>query len=68
MDIDRETVEEIAVSALAVGLFVAVIVGIGMVFSPGGSEFSDQGALVLVAAIAGFVVVMTGIGYFLSGR
>ena len=68
MDIDRETVEEIAVSALAVGLFVVVIVGIGTVFSPGGAEFSDQGALVLVGAIAGFVLVMTGIGYFLSGR
>lgn len=68
MDIDRETVEEIAVSVLAVGLFVAVIVGIGTAFSPGGAELSNQGALVLVGAIAAFVLLMTGVGYVLSGR
>lgn len=68
MDIERETIEEIVVSALAVGPFVAVIVGIGMAFSPGGAEFGDQGALALVGAIVGFVLVMTGVGYFLSGR
>jgi len=67
MDIERETVVEIAVSVAAVALFVAVIVGIGATYGTP-SELSDTGALALVGAIVGFVFLMTGIGYFLSGR
>ncbi|MFB6172375.1 MAG: hypothetical protein ABEJ23_07555 [Haloarculaceae archaeon] len=67
MDVERETVVEVVASIIAVGLFVAVIVGIGVAYS-GGADFTDQGALALVVAIAGFVLAMAGVGYFLAGR
>ncbi|PSQ11453.1 hypothetical protein BRC93_05580 [Halobacteriales archaeon QS_5_70_15] len=66
MEIERETLLEIAVSVGAVVFFVAVIVGIGVAY--GGRVLSDQGGLALLAAIAGFVLLMTGIGYFFAGR
>lgn len=67
MDVERETVVEIAASAAAVGLFVVTIVGIGTAYSSG-PALSNQGALALVAAIVGFVLAMGIIGYFLAGR
>lgn len=67
MDVERETIVEIAASAIAVALFVVVIIGIGTAYSAG-ADLSNQGALALVGAIAGFVLVMAGVGYFLAGR
>lgn len=67
MDVEREMVVEIAASAAAVGLFVAVIVGIGTAYG-GGADLTNQGAIALVVAITGFVLVMALVGYFLAGR
>lgn len=67
MDIERETVVEIAVSVAAVGLFVLLIVAVGVSYgidAPGG--FSDTGALALVGAILLFVLVMAGVGVALD--
>ncbi len=63
---DRETVLEIAVSTVTVGLFIAVIIGIGATFNDGG--LSQQGALALIGSIAGFVVLMTLVAVFLARR
>jgi hypothetical protein len=67
MEIGRETVVEIAVSVAAVGLFVAVILGIGTAYGSA-ANLSEQGALALIGAIAVFIVAMMGVGYFLAGR
>lgn len=67
MDIERETVVEIAVSVGAVGLFVLLIVAVGISYgidTPGG--FSNTGALALVGAILLFVLVMAGVGVALD--
>jgi hypothetical protein len=66
MEIERETMLEIAVSVGAVVVFVALIIGIGVTY--GGRGLSSQGGVALLAAMAGFVFLMTGIGYFLAGR
>jgi hypothetical protein len=67
MDVDRETIAEIAVSVGAVALFVGVIVAIGDAYNQGG--LSTAGGLALVGAIAAFVVVMSllgiGLAYYL---
>lgn len=65
MEIERETLIQIVVSAGSVGLFVAAIILVGVIFSEDG--LTNQGALALVAVIALFVVLMAGIGYWLSG-
>ena len=66
MEIERETVLEVAVSIGAVVVFVALIIGIGVTY--GGRGLSSQGGVALLVAIAGFVLLMTAIGYFLAGR
>jgi hypothetical protein len=66
MEIERETMLEIAVSVGAVVVFVALIIGIGVTY--GGRGLSSQGGVALLAAMAAFVFLMTGIGYFLAGR
>ncbi|MEF8791209.1 MAG: hypothetical protein V5A61_13880 [Haloarculaceae archaeon] len=66
MEIERETMVEIAVSVGAVVLFVALIVGIGVTY--GGRGLSAQGGVALLGAMAGFVLLMSVIGYFLAGR
>ncbi|WP_336343059.1 DUF7472 family protein [Halalkalicoccus ordinarius] len=68
MDVDRDTVVEIAVSVGAVALFIAVIVVIGDVYNRGG--LSTDGGMALVGAITGFVVLMSvlglGLAYYLN--
>ncbi|WP_254536641.1 DUF7472 family protein [Halomarina litorea] len=63
---ERETVLEIAVSTVTVGLFIAVIIGIGSTFNDGG--LSQQGALALIGSIAGFVLLMVVVALVLSRK
>ncbi|WP_254542984.1 DUF7472 family protein [Halomarina pelagica] len=67
MALEREALVEIVVSVAAVGLFIAVIVGIGVTYN-GATGLSNEGALALVGSIAGFVIVMSLLGYALSRR
>ena len=67
MEIERETMLEIAVSVGAVLVFVALMVGIGVTYGAG-RVLSSQGGIALLAAMGAFVLLMTGIGYFLAGR
>lgn len=65
MDVERETVVEVAVSVASVGLFVVLIVAVGVAFETNGG-FTNTGGLALVGAIALFVLVMAGVGVALE--
>ena len=66
MAIERETAIEVAVSAVAVGAFIAAVVYVGINSSDGG--LGGQAALALVGLIVAFIAAMTAAGYWLSGR
>jgi hypothetical protein len=63
MDIEGETLQQILVSMVAVGLFVVVILVIGTTY---GTPLGGTGGLALISAIVLFVLVMAGVGLFLS--
>jgi hypothetical protein len=64
MELDEGMARKIAISVGAVGVFVALVVGIGASFNDGG--LGSTGGLALVAAMVLFVVVMAGVGLFLA--
>lgn len=64
MDIERETIVEIAVSTTATLLFVVAVVIIGN--SNGAAELSSDGAVGILASIFGFILLMTVVGAFLD--
>ncbi|SDL94833.1 hypothetical protein SAMN04487949_0275 [Halogranum gelatinilyticum] len=63
MAIEGETLKEIVVSVVAVGFFIALIIGIGTVY---GTELAGMGGLALVGAIVLFVIAMAVVGLVLS--
>jgi len=67
MEIDEEMRRQTVVSLAAVGLFLASLIGIGVAFD-GSGGLSSNGALALVGALAGFVLLMAVIGVFLVRR
>lgn len=64
MQLERETLVEIGVSVVAVVLFVAAVAYIGAAY--GGKDLTDQGATLIVAAVVGFVLLMTAVGIVLD--
>jgi NADH:ubiquinone oxidoreductase subunit 6 (subunit J) len=64
MVVEREAVVEILVSVGAVGAFVGVIVLIGQTFNESG--LSGDGALALIGAIVGFILLMAVVGIGLA--
>lgn len=66
MNMERDTVVEIAVSTTAVVLFTVAMVIIGSLYYTKG--FSPSGAVALVGSIGGFIVLMLAVSYFLAGR
>lgn len=56
---------KIAVSLVAVGFFIALILGIGVVYG-GAAGFGGAGGLALVGSIVLFILVMAVIGAALS--
>lgn len=66
MELDRETVTEIAVSAVGVALFIVALVVVGLTYNQDG--FSSEGGLALIGLVVGFILVFTAIGWWLSGR
>ncbi|WP_318567831.1 DUF7472 family protein [Salinigranum marinum] len=64
MAIEAEMRRKILVSIAAVAVFIGVIVGIGVTFDDGG--LGSTGGLALVGSIVLFVLLMAGIGVFLS--
>ncbi len=67
MDIERETVVEAGVSFVAVLVFIAAVMGVGMTFGTNG-DLSGTGGLAVLGAVGLFIVVMTLVGYWLSFR
>jgi hypothetical protein len=66
MELDRDIVTEIAVSVGGVALFIAALVVVGLTYNQDG--FSSEGGLVLIGLVVAFILVFTGIGWWLSGR
>jgi hypothetical protein len=64
MDVERETVIEAGVATAAVGAFVVALMVIGASL---GNGLEGMGALAVIAAMVGFVFLMAGVGYWLSG-
>ncbi|WP_132058941.1 DUF7472 family protein [Halorussus amylolyticus] len=64
MNVERETIRDIAVSVGAVGLFVAALAWVGLTY--GGNGLTETGAIAVVAAIVLFVFLMTGIGVWMA--
>jgi hypothetical protein len=64
MALEAEMRRKIAVSVVAVGFFIALIVGVGAAYNDGG--LVGNGGLILVGAITLFVVVMGLIGVWLD--
>ncbi len=65
MEIDAEVRRQTIISLVAVGLFVASLVTIGIVYN-GGDDLPETGALALVAALAGFILLMAVVGVVLE--
>ena len=64
MEIDAELRRQIAVSMAAAAVFVAGLIGIGVVF--GGPEgLPETGAIALVALLTAFVLLMALVGAYL---
>ncbi|WP_435067820.1 DUF7472 family protein [Haloplanus sp. C73] len=64
MELEEGMVRKIAISVGAVGLFVALVLGIGTTFNDGG--LGSTGGLALVGSIVVFILVMAGVGIFLA--
>lgn len=64
MELEEGMGRKIAISVGAVGLFVALVLGIGTTFNDGG--LGSTGGLALVGAIIVFILVMAGVGIFLA--
>ena len=65
MEIDAEVRRQTIISLVAVGLFIASLVTIGIVYD-GSDGLPEAGALALVAALAGFILLMAGVGVVLE--
>ncbi|WP_227374775.1 DUF7472 family protein [Haladaptatus halobius] len=66
MNIEGETLRDIVVSVASVGLFIVATLIVGIQFDSGG--LTSQGALALVGVIVGFVLLMTGVGFWLANQ
>ncbi len=66
MELEGGQVIEIAVSVGAVGGFVAALVTIGLLFDR--TDLDPMGGIVMVGAIAMFVIVMAAIGVVLADK
>ena len=66
MDIERETLVEIAVSVAAVAVFIVAVLIVGS--SNGASGLSSTGAIELLGVVFGFILLMSGVGVFLDRR
>jgi hypothetical protein len=64
MEIGAEMRRKIIVSVLAVGVFVGIILGIGITYDSGGLD--PSGGLALIGSIVLFVLLMAVVGFWIS--
>jgi hypothetical protein len=67
MELERRDIVEAVASTFAVAVFIAAIVVVSQAYN-GASSLDETGGLVIVAAMAGFILLMTGIGIWLSRK
>lgn len=65
MALDREMVTEVVAAFVGVGIFVTALIVIGVV--AGDQGLTTTGGFGVIAALGLFIVVMSVIGYWLSG-
>jgi polyferredoxin len=65
MEIEREAIVQVVISAIALVTFVAATVFVAMTYSADGA-LTAQGGTALVGAIGLFVIVMLGAGIWLE--
>jgi hypothetical protein len=65
MEIDAELRRQIIASLFAVGLFLVSLIAIGVMFN-GTDGFDPTGGFAIVAALAGFVLLMAAVGFGLA--
>jgi len=65
MEIERETLVQVAISTVAFVVFVAASIYVASSYSTNGA-LSQQGGVALVGAIGLFVVVMLGAGLWME--
>lgn len=65
MEIDEEVRRQTIISILAVGVFLAALLGVGITFD-GGDGLQETGALAIVALLIGFVFLMAAVGIVLD--
>ena len=66
MEIDAELRRQVTVSLSAAAVFVAALVALGTSFGNGSEAgLSASGSLALVGLLAGFVLLMAGVGAYL---
>ncbi|WP_423743788.1 transporter (plasmid) [Haladaptatus sp. SPP-AMP-3] len=66
MDIEGDTLRDIVVSVVSVGFFIVAMFIVGSQFEAGG--ITGAGALEMVGVITLFVLVMTGVGFWLANQ
>ena len=64
MEIDAELRRQIGVSLAAAAVFIVGLVAIGVTFG-GSTVLPEAGAIALIALLAGFVLLMAGVGTYL---
>ncbi|SEW27357.1 DUF7472 family protein [Natrinema salifodinae] len=64
--LERDQLIEITVSISAVVLMLAAMVAIGSQYGAANSTLSPEGGQMLVFAIVGFILLLTGIGFGLA--
>lgn len=65
MAFDEEVRRKAIVSVLAVAIFLAALLGVGVAYG-GGDGLSETGALAIVGLLVGFVFLMTAVGLYLD--
>jgi hypothetical protein len=66
MNLEDDTLRDIVVSVVSVGVFIVAMFIVGSQFESGG--VTGTGALEIVGVITLFVLVMTGVGFWLANQ
>ncbi|MFB1065661.1 hypothetical protein CP556_08065 [Natrinema sp. CBA1119] len=64
--LDREQLIEIVVAVTAVFLMLGAMIAVGSSYGADNSTLSPEGGQILVAVIAGFILLMTAAGILLA--
>jgi hypothetical protein len=63
---ERDTAREVVLAVFGVIVFIGGLLAVSVTY--GGPNFAVTGSYALVGVVAGFLVVMTGIGFWLSTK